>query len=56
MNRTLVDRALAKASECETKNDKVGVDKWMRVADEAEKAYDKQDAISAKLRAEGKLS
>jgi hypothetical protein len=56
MNRTLVDRALAKASECEKKGDKAGVDRWMKVADEAEQAYDRIDESNAKLRAEGKIS
>lgn len=56
MNRTLVDRALAKASECEKKNDTAGVEKWMKVAEEAERAYDKQDEVSARLRANHQLS
>ena len=55
MNRTLVDRALAKAEECEKREDKVGVERWMKVADEADRAYDRQDEINTKLRAEGKL-
>ena len=41
MNRTLVDKALAKAAECEKNGDKAGVDKWMAYAEKADKAYDK---------------
>jgi len=55
MARTLVDRALAKASKCEKNGDKAGVERWMKVAETADKAYDKIEETNKKLRAEGKL-
>ena len=55
-NRTLVDRALAKAEACEKVGDTTGAEHWLKIADEAEAAYDKMEKTTEKLRSEGKCS
>lgn len=39
MRRSLVEKALDKAAECEAKGDKEGMERWLAFAERADKVY-----------------
>jgi len=50
MMRTLVDRALEKAKKAEAEGNKEEADKWLAVAERADKAYDKLEAKTKEVK------